>query len=127
MRALTQVLFVALFLVACASTNGTRATRRSSRVITADEIATSSAKNAYEAIQLLRPQWLTRRSGVATPSTLAAIEPVAYVNGMKLGGLRTLQTVHVLDIREIRYLSPTDATTRFGTNHMGGAILITTR
>jgi hypothetical protein len=30
-------------------------------------------------------------------------------------------------IREIHYINASDATTRFGTDHVGGAILITTR
>jgi hypothetical protein len=35
--------------------------------------------------------------------------------------------VRAAAVESIRYLSPTDATNRFGTDHMGGAILVTTR
>ena len=31
------------------------------------------------------------------------------------------------EVGEIRYMSASDATTRFGTNHIAGAIVITTR
>jgi hypothetical protein len=34
----------------------------------------------------------------------------------------TLRNVRVMDIREIRYLSDPEATTRYGTGHAGGVI-----
>ena len=33
----------------------------------------------------------------------------------------------IINVQELRYLNPRDATTRYGTGFMGGAIVITTR
>ena len=43
---------------------------------------------------------------------------------MQFGSLEALYSMHVNDVTHVRYLSPADATTRFGTGHAGGAILV---
>jgi hypothetical protein len=128
MRYATFLLLV-LALVACASSTGTQSTqstRRSSNLITAEEIAGTSAKDAFEAVQLLRPQWLRTR-GVSSPSSLEAIEIVAYVNSSRYGGVENLRSIPATNVTEIRYLNSTDATTLYGTGHLGGAIIVKTK
>lgn len=124
MRLYFAFLVIAAFSTACASSSASRSPSRSMRVLSAEEMAGSSAKTAFEAVQLLRPQWLTAR-GVASPHNLGAVEPVVYVDNMKYGGLRSLESIYVTEIKEIRYLSASQATTRFGTGHVGGALLVT--
>jgi hypothetical protein len=41
--------------------------------------------------------------------------------------LATLQQIRAIDVQEIRYLSATEATTPYGTGHVGGVIEVTTR
>ncbi len=123
-------LSVALFLWQCASTDGTRRPRRLPNVIRAEEIQQSLAnvplRTAYDVIQYLRPQFLRQR-GTTSGTASGPAMPVVYVNGMRYGGVRSLKNIFTEQVLEIRYLSPSDATTRFGIGHTGGAILVTTK
>jgi hypothetical protein len=115
----------AAVLVGCASTSGTQSSpRRSTNLIAAEEIAASSAKDAAEAINLLRPQWLTAR-GVS--STGINLDLAVYLNNGRLNDMEMLRGIPANNIVEIRYLSSSEATTLFGTGNMGGAILVKTK
>jgi hypothetical protein len=46
---------------------------------------------------------------------------------VRMGGVGALRQVRVHNIATMRFMTPSDATTRFGTGHAGGAILILTR
>jgi outer membrane receptor protein involved in Fe transport len=50
-----------------------------------------------------------------------------YVDGVHFGDIESLKTISVTVLKRVEYLSAMDATTRFGTNNTGGAILISTR
>ena len=117
--------FLALGLVACAAQGETNY-RRSSAVLTAEEIGEVIALTAYEAVRLTRPQWLRTRSsptlGNPNPSS-----PVVYLDGVRVGKIDELERLRADVVEQMEYLSPTDATNRFGTNHEGGVILVTTR
>ncbi len=120
----------ALLLLQQCGGSGTasRKTPKNPNVITAEEIAQSISniplRSAYDVIKYLRPTFLKVRgttSGVAQPGST---EPVVYVNNLRYGGPRALRNIFVEQIAEIRYLSPSDATMRFGLGHAGGAILV---
>jgi hypothetical protein len=99
--------------------------RRRPDVITAAEIAErSDLQNAYDAVQRLRSAWLrTRDIGSATrgPSPI-----VVYIDGIRANGLDDLRNIQVSTVVEMQKLNANDATTRYGTDHMSGAILVTT-
>jgi hypothetical protein len=121
----------ALMSLACASApsstpstvapSGTATTAHSSRdVILADEIATSGARTAMDAIRRLRPQMLQGR-GVRETNEIAV-----YIDGNRTEGTRAdLEQIPASQVKEIRYLNGQDATQRFGANHGAGAILVT--
>jgi len=123
MRCLIYLLLIAAFIIACAPTKEMGSTRGSRYIITAEEIAATSANNAYEAIQLLRPNLLNRdvRRSVDMYSTAGV---VVYVQGAKYGDKESLKTISVLEIAQIKYLPKSEATMRFGSGHAGGAFLI---
>jgi outer membrane cobalamin receptor len=105
--------------------------RRSRNVITQEEIEKSTADDAYDLIRRLRPAWFTRRgvaSGQVTADAGGGLDDgagvIAYVDGIRWADLTTLTTER---IKEVRYLSSSDATTRFGTGHPAGAIEIITK
>jgi hypothetical protein len=50
-----------------------------------------------------------------------------YVGSMQQGGVEELTRLLAADIREIRYLNPTEAQFRFGPRHGGGVIMVTLR
>lgn len=80
---------------------------------------------AYEAVAMLRPAFLRARG--ATGSRGGGTYAVVYLDDVRLGGLSELRSIQLAQVREIRYVGPADATTRWGTNHAGGAILVTSR
>lgn len=83
--------------------------------------------NAYQAVERLRPDWLRGR-GPPSPRNPQASLPTIYVAGVRQqAGLEALRQVRLGDVREIQYLNSADATTRYGTGHVGGAILVTLR
>lgn len=94
----------------------------SRNLITAEEIQESGALTAYEAIRILRPRFL--RPGRFNVKQSAY--PVVYVDDLRLGGIDELRRIRSGDVHTILYLSGPDATTRFGTGHSGGALLVTT-
>ena len=118
---------------ACASSgSGEGAARPSTSVITSDEIAQTSAANAYELIQRLRPNFLRTRGAVrgaprGSPNQLEAVDLVVYMNESRMGGSDQLRQIPVSEIREIRYFTAADATTKWGTGHTAGAIQVISR
>lgn len=111
-----------VFLFACATSQGSRS-GRSTRVLLADEIAEAAVLTAAEAIQHCRPQWLQRRGA----PTMASSPPTVYVDGIRVYDFTELDRIRADVVERMEYLSPTDATNRFGVNHDAGAILVTTR
>ena len=101
-------------------------TGRSSDVITEGEMNTAGVTNAFQAISRLRPFFFKRgreMSAVVPNQSLLQV----YLDDIKLGGLETLQTIPTESIKTIRYLSSSEATIRWGPNHTGGVILLSTR
>ncbi len=95
-------------------------------MILAAELLEVERSNAYEAVQRLRPRWLQSR-GAGSIGTLERDTPRVYVDGQLYGESESLRTIDIRDIQEMRYMSASDATTRYGTNHTAGAILVVTR
>lgn len=111
----------------CVTPGGSPARFSGSDVIAFEEVRETSANDAYQVVQLLRPRWLRPRSAPSLTNAGGGYARI-YVDNVPLdGGTRALSTVPVGDIREIRYISPSDATTRFGTGHAGGVIMVLTR
>ena len=112
-------------LAACASGGGgsSDGPRRSANRITQEELVEYSTLNALDAIRRLRPRWLQPRGATAG----GANEPVAILDGARLGNPQSLTAVSVSDIDSMQFLSAADATMRYGTNFPGGAIEVRTR
>ena len=123
---------VAVSLVSgCASSRATTPAM-DPEIITQDQIARSKATNAYDLIATIRPQMFTAHGAATTrgeqPSTQGrqAQPVVVYIDNVKVGPVAELKALGTLDVREIRYLSPRVATDRWGLNHAGGVIYVTT-
>ena len=119
-------------LTACASSgSGASAAKQNPNVISMEEIVESSASNAYEVIQRLRPNFLRTRGAVhGTPGATNAVEMVdlvVYLNENRLGGSDQLRQISTTDIKEIRYFNSSEATTKWGTGHSAGAIQVVSR
>ena len=72
----------------------------------------ANSHNAMQLIRRLRPRWLFRN-------------PVVYFDNIsRPGGARALFDIPLGVIRMMEFIGPADATTRWGTGHMGGAIRV---
>ena len=127
--------FVATAMIAlaagCASSAGVAPSKQNQNLISSDEITQSSAANAYDLIQRLRPNYLRTRGAVhGTPNGATKIEPVdlvVYLNENRLGNSDQLRQISTSEIREIRYFNASEATTKWGTGHSAGAVQVMSR
>ncbi len=124
-------LALSIFAAACSSA-GTPVTSRSSfdkrNIITYEEIkaAKTPGWSAWDLIAQTRPNFLRAR-GATSLRDMTQVRAVVYLDGMLYGNLESLRKLNVEEIREVEFMNSGDATTRFGTDHLGGAILIRTR
>lgn len=103
-------------------------------VIERAELARVLRYDALEAIRQLRPRWLRGRGrfisfvgSTGQPTVERGEGRVrAYVDGIARD-LKLLDMLETEDVASMRFLNASDATTRFGIGHAGGAILVTTR
>ncbi len=113
-------------MVACApSGSGLEGPRRSSNVITREELAELDVRNAYEAIDRLRPLWLKVRAGARSFQTTT--EVAVFQDDMYLGSLDVLERMGTEGIYRMRYVDgPTAQATLSGIQdrHIQGAIII---
>ncbi len=113
-------------LAGCASTPDTGAPRPRSDLITAEEIEGTGALTAYEAVERLRRQWLVSRGAHSLEKPEPSL-PVVYLGGTRLGELDELRNIRASEVEQLRYLDARAATTRYGSDHDGGVILVTVR
>jgi hypothetical protein len=117
-------------VIGCASAPAGEGTnqppRRDRYAISAEEIEASTRHNStHEMVQALRPNWLRSRGGTVNNAGAGAV--VVYLDGIRMGGVGVLHQIPRRDVVSLQYLDPSNATTRFGTGHMGGAILVSVR
>lgn len=113
------------------TSNATAAPRAPSRqqdVITESEISSraTEASNALQVVQKLRPQMLRPRGRSSPTDSLGTGNlPKVIVDDVSYGAIENLANLNANGVREIRFLSAADATTRWGTGYPGGVILVT--
>jgi hypothetical protein len=115
-----------LVAVACGPAPRTAEPTPSRRVLLEDEIRGAQVATAYQIVARLRPEWLRRR-GRASVRDPTAGAVVVYLDGMRHGGVSTLDAIVAESVLEMEYLNGQEATTRFGTGHGGGVILVRLR
>jgi len=87
---------------------------------------------AYDLVRTLRPGMLATR-GISTQAQSLRVPRQArhgirvYVDDLDFGGVESLTSISAESVLEVHALSALDATTRFGTGHAEGAIIVTTR
>ncbi len=111
---------------ACATSGQSSGSRGGRNLITTDELSKEPSGTLFDAVQRLRPRWLQNR-GISSVRAMRPTPPQVYVDGSPVGSTGALHSISVSDVETARYLSASDATTRFGTGHDGGAIVVTTR
>jgi hypothetical protein len=119
-------LLLAVTVLACfGSRSGDRALQ-DPEVLTQDDIRASSARNAYELVERLRPRWL--RPGPDRSLRLDTVILV-YFDGVRLGGVDTLREIERESILTMRVLDASRAghLPGLGSQHVERVILISSR
>jgi hypothetical protein len=119
-------LLLAVTVLACfGSRSGDRALQ-DPEVLTEDDIRASSARNAYELVERLRPRWL--RPGPYRSLRLDTVILV-YFDGVRLGGVDTLRDIERESILTMRVLDAARAghLPGLGSQHVERVILISSR
>ena len=117
----------AVWLAACATTAERRSAGGGDRtVLTAEDLRTETARTLDDVIRRQRPQWLTKRGPVSLQAERGG-DIVVYRDGVRAGGPEVLPGIPTDLVESVRFLSAAEATTRFGTGHAHGAILVVTR
>ena len=124
-RAARLLLLMVLPILAC-----TRASNRPGTgdrdTITEDEIASSSAVNAYEAVQRLRGNFLSNRGKTTILGKSSAL-PIVYLDGVRYGEVQSLRNISASQVQAIRLYRAYDAQQKYGNDVMGGVIEVTTK
>jgi hypothetical protein len=94
------------------------------RVLRAAEWKNTGVTTAYDAVRLLRPEWLRGR-GVHIIGESAEETIVVVLDQVRLGGIGTLREVSIQMVRSVEFVDPGPATVRWGAGHSHGVILIT--
>jgi hypothetical protein len=156
-RAILALTIAGAGLTACASaggsSNGTAARPSSRYLLTAADLGKAKADNLYDAIVKLRPEFLrghgentsfvqqnisggSKDPGSAglgsNPSAGAAaissvVPVIAYRDNSRLASVDDLKQILLSQVAEVRYMPGPEASVRFGTNHSGGAIIVTSK
>lgn len=114
------------FLSACYPGRANSGSGASPNLIGSWELRNLPDLTALEAIRRLRPNWLRAgsRPSIAVETGGSSRMPRVHLNGVPLQSLNELEQINAIDVREMRFLGGPDATTRFGTGYMNGAILV---
>jgi hypothetical protein len=96
-------------------------------VLTSEQIARSSAANAYELVERTHGDFLHSRGRESSDPNVPAIPAHVYVDDTYYGDVSTLRGIPVGDIEEIRFWESYQAQLKFGSGHMGGVIQVITK
>lgn len=89
--------------------------------ITRAELEDMPSINAHEAVTRLHREWLRGRAGTIRSQT-GRNYPEVFVNGRPYGPVDVLLQFGTDQLEEIRFISASDATTRYGTGYPAGII-----
>ncbi len=115
----------AILLTGCATTPGSGTSADRNR-LSGEELAATNSQMVYEALELVRPEWLRGRGPVSLTDASEA-RPNVYMNGTRMGDLDHLREVYVTEVAELRYWPPGEAGARFGMGNPRGVIEIIRR
>ena len=99
---------------------------RDRNVLTGEEMerAAGDGADVHEAIAKLRPHFLRQRAMTVSGKNMGI---AVYVGNTPYGGVEALKGLRPMAVRQVRYLTGSEATTLFGTGHAEGALVVTLR
>lgn len=109
-----------------ARTESDRGQHRSPGLVTGSDVREAGGRSALDGVRLLiRPPSMTGRAPATFRNPLGD-PPVVYLDGVRLTDIRTLDQIHYTTLKSMRFLDASSASIRYGTNHFGGALVVTT-
>jgi hypothetical protein len=88
------------------------------RVVTERDLATlGTSASLHDALGMLRPSFLAFRGAT----------PTVFLDGVHSGPVGMLREIPVQWVAQVRLLTASEATLRYGTTHMGAVLEVTTR
>ena len=93
-------------------------------LLTGAELSQQDWRNAYEAVETLRPFWLIKRGARDLSDTG---EIWVYEGSVRIGGVDALRRFNVSNIEQMQFLSASEAQQRFGPGNEHGIIYVVTR
>lgn len=125
----TRFMMAALPLMASACVHAPPgATDHDNLLITEEEIVASRAETAYDAVKLLRGNFLSYRgkTTLQRDSTSSSL-PTVFLDEQEYGPLLSLRSIPASHVFAIRLYRSWEATTKYGARNMGGVIDVVTR
>lgn len=123
-RGLTRLApIIGLVLVGCLSGGAVRshaADPPNSRRVLGEELAATRQSDLFQALCICRPTFVRSRDAARQP-------PALYVDGIAMAEFDAIYAITVPEVLAVEHMSGPDATTRYGTGHVGGALLVWTR
>jgi hypothetical protein len=127
-------LLLVLVLAGCGAAASAGGGSGNSNLITSELLREAEIEglSVYQAIQRNRPRWLRAGRGDTSFGNAAGGASVSdfaqvVLDGAPYGDLNALRSLNTVSVESIEYMGASDATTRFGTGYVGGAILVYTR
>jgi hypothetical protein len=111
-------------MLGCASSPREAGEQRNRNRIVIAEIERAHHTSTFEIVQQMRPHWLRTRG---PDSFRSSNEVMVYIDNQLVGGVGHLRDIAARSVEQIVYLDSREATQRFGTGHISGAILVITR
>lgn len=84
-------------------------------------------ESAYSTVELIRRRWVRPQRSSGTAFGRDPVYARVVIDGSSRQQLGDLRSINVDGIENMRYMSPVDATTKYGTGFSGGVIEVTTR
>ncbi|HUF68895.1 MAG TPA: TonB-dependent receptor plug domain-containing protein [Longimicrobiales bacterium] len=114
---------------ACASRTGGTTASAARNLVSQEELAETNARYVYQALERVRPSWLSSRGPAGMSNVRETSEAVAsvYINGSRMGDIEFLRQYAVRDAQEVRFYEPGEASARFGMGNPRGVIEVIPR
>lgn len=94
--------------------------------ITREQLQALPSGTAFDAVERFHRECLRGRAATIRTDTGRSY-PHLFVDGRPYGTLDTLRQLGIEAVEEIRFITASDATTRYGTGYPGGIIDVTLR
>ena len=98
----------------------------SRNTINREQLEDLPSMTAHQAIERLRRQWLRGRT-TTIQSVTGRTYPQVFLDGRPYGTVEALTQFGTQQLDEIRFISASDATTRYGTGYPAGIIELISR